>query len=188
MPVPTVLENRQKRSFLRIAPPREFFPGSALWYDDSMPTSTQIDEISSWPRPKLLYIPDRMEQFHLLDLSAGGARISIPSQIARNLNLNFNAADRLILMLDLFAPEQNKRLRYWVQCRVQNVWREHATNNVHMGLQFVVWARPKENVEYGESVGGIEWLRLSSASEVEPIGNWIMRRHLELFREHPMEF
>jgi hypothetical protein len=31
----------------------------------------------------------------------------------------------------------------------------------------------------------MEWLRLPSSNEVEPIGNWIMRRHLEIFRDLP---
>lgn len=185
--LPKTLENRQKRSFLRIAPPREFFTGAALWYAETMPQPTGMNDISSWPRPKLLYIPDRMEQFTVLDLSAGGARLSIPSDVVRAFQLQFNSAEQLLLMTDLFDPEQNKRLRYWMQCRIQNVWIEHASRDVHVGLQFLAWARPRESAEHGQQALGIEWLRLSSSCEVEPVGNWIMRRHLELFRETPTE-
>ena len=186
LPMPTSLENRQKRSFLRMVPPPEFLMGAALWNGDAMPPPEKLNDVTLWPRPRLLLIPERMEQFTILDLSAGGIRLSVPNKIIRGMQLHFASAEQLILMLDLFDPEQSKRLRFWVQCRVQNVWVEHDTRHVLMGLQFQSWARPRDGVEFGS--GGVEWLRLSSAQEVEPIGNWIMRRHLELFRDIPEDF
>ena len=187
LPMPEKLENRQKRSFLRIRPPREFFPGAAIWYGETMPPPEKISDISIWQKPRLLYIPDRMEQFQVMDLSAGGARLSVPGQVVRTLRLQFNSTEHLVLMLDLFDPEQSKRLRYWMECRIQNVWVENTTRDVHLGLQFLAWARPKDGPHPGGQTPGIEWLKLSSSSEVEPVGNWIMRRHLELFRENPFE-
>lgn len=189
LPLPGALENRQKRSFLRITPPKEFLLGSAMWHGETMPQDNALIEITSWPRPQLLFIPERVEQFHLLDISAGGARISIPNTVLRSLDLQFAASEHLLLMLDLLDPKQNKRLRFWMQCRVQNAWMEHATRNLHMGVQFLSWARPKETPDHtGDgNAAGIEWLRLSSSHEVELLGNWIMRRHLELFRENPFE-
>lgn len=188
LPMPTSLENRQKRSFLRITPPREFFPGAAVWYGEHFPKVENMSNIARWPRPRLLFIPERMEQFRVLDLSAGGARICVPGQVVKTFTLQFNTAEHLILMLDLFDPEQNKRLRYWTECRVQNVWVEHTTRDVHLGMQFLSWARPRDATAPGEQPTGIEWLKLSSANEVEPVGNWIMRRHLEMFRENPLEY
>ena len=189
LPLPSALENRQKRSFLRMAPPPEFLMGAALWHGDNLPTPENLNDVNLWPRPRprLLHIPERMTQFRILDLSTGGVRVSVPSKTVRALQLHFTSADQFILMLDLFDPETNKRLRFWMQCRAQNVWLEHGSRDVHMGLQFQAWARPKEAAEQAKP-GGVEWLRLSSAREVEPIGNWIMRRHLELFRDVPEDF
>jgi hypothetical protein len=186
VPLPTALENRQKRSFLRMPPPQEFLMGAALWHGDCLPPPQFFGDVTLWPRPKLLLIPERMAQFGILDLSAGGMRLGVPSKIVRSMQLQFNSADQFIIMLDLFDPENSKRLRFWMQCRAQNVWVEHGTHDVHMGLQFQSWARPKE-ADSLESSGGVEWLRLSSTQEVEPIGNWIMRRHLEMFRENPAD-
>ena len=183
---PETLENRQKRSFLRITPSPEFFLGSALWYAETMPQPAVMADISTWPRPKLLYIPNRMEQFKILDISAGGARLSVPRATVRAYQLQFNSAEQLLLMLDLLDPDQTKRLRYWMLCRIQNVWIEHASRDVHIGMQFLSWGRPKESAVPRQKSLGVEWLRLSSSNEVEPVGNWIMRRHLELFRESPM--
>jgi hypothetical protein len=106
--------------------------------------------------------------------------------MVRSYQLQFNSAEQLLLMLDLLDPDQTKRLRYWMLCRIQNVWIEHASRDVHIGMQFLSWARPKESSVPRQKTLGVEWLRLSSSNEVEPVGNWIMRRHLELFRENPM--
>jgi hypothetical protein len=189
LPIPPSMENRQKRSFLRITPPVEFLFGSAIWCEEAMPPSEQLHDISTWPKPKLLCLPNRLEQFHILDISAGGMRLSIPNTMMHSLKLYFATTERLLLMLDLFDPEQNKRLRFWMQCRVQSAWVEHSTRNMHMGLQFLSWGRPKDVATHlpEANAANIEWLRLSSANEVETLGNWIMRRHLELFREAPSE-
>lgn len=187
LPIPDALENRQKRSFLRLPPPREFFPGAAIWCGDQLPKPDDMADIAKWPRPRLLYIANRMEQFKILDLSAGGVRCCVPGHVAKTLQLHFTTAEHLILMLDLFDPEQNKKLRFWAECRVQNIWIEYATRDVHLGLQFCCWARSRIASTPGGHDSGMDWLKLSSSNEVEPIGNWIMRRHLEMFRENPVD-
>lgn len=189
LPIPTALENRQKRSFLRIMPPKEFLLGSAIWCGETLPPDESLNEIAMWPRPKLLLIPGRAEQYQLLDISAGGARVIIPNTVLRMLGLQFAASERLLLILDLFAPEESRRLRFWMQCRVRNAWIEHGTRNMHIGMQFLAWARPREmtDISSGDNAAGIEWLRLSSSNEVEALGNWIMRRHLQVFRGNNFE-
>lgn len=187
LPVPPVLENRQKRAFLRIKPPHDFILGSALWCNDSMPKPDNLHELDQWPPPKLLHLPDRAQQFKLLDISAGGCRVEISNKIIRTYQLHFTSIEYLIIMLDLFDPEQNKRLRLWMLCRIQNLWREHVSRDIQMGMQFIAWARPKDTGDFGGETGSVEWLRISSSNEVDPLGNWIMRRHLELFREAPVD-
>jgi hypothetical protein len=187
LPLPERLDNRQKRSFLRINPPHEFILGSALWCGDHMPRPETFQDFFAWPRPKLLHIPHRVQQLQLLDISAGGARIGIEHKVLRRYKLKFNTLEQVILMLDLFDSDQGKRLRLWTLCRVQNQWREHSTRDVQLGLQFLAWGRPQSPNAEAENSGGVEWLRLSSANEIEGLGNWIMRRHLELFRDTPAE-
>ncbi len=77
-----------------------------------------------------------------------------------------------------------KLLRLWMHCRIQSVWFEHPSRDLYMGMQYMSWARPREGHTYPGTYS-LEWLRLSRRHEIEPIGNWIMRRHLELFREAP---
>lgn len=188
LPMPTRIENRQKRSFLRITPPHEFFPGAAIWYGAHFPKDENLASLAAWPRPALLFSPERMEQFSLIDLSAGGARICVPRPVIKLLQLQFHVSEHLILMLDLLDPEQNKRLRYWMECRIQNVWVEYVSRDVHLGVQFLSWARPCDIPAPGKQPSDdIRWLKLTSSSDVEPVGNWVMRRHLGMFRPHQQD-
>ncbi|MDR2123835.1 MAG: hypothetical protein LBP38_02485 [Desulfovibrio sp.] len=185
LPLPKSLENKQKRAFLRIAPPPSCLLGSAIWHSTSMPTADRLHDISLWPTPSLLYIPGITEQFVIVDLSAGGARLGLSSSIMHELRLQFNAIEQLILMVDLLDPESGKRLRLWLHSRIQSVWVDHASRMTNLGLQCLSWARPREQAIPGEP-GSLEWLRVSLASDIEPLGKWIMRRHIELFRDHPI--
>ncbi len=183
--MPKMLENRQKRAFLRLPPPPEFLLGAALWHDWSMPGDDVMHDLSLWSRPLLLVYPGRMEQFRILDLSAGGMRICIPHDVARALQLQFSAVEHIIVLVELFDPENGKRLRWWLRCRIQSVWVDLPRRDIHLGVQFQAWAKPRENRTDEARGGELEWLRLSDAGEVESIGNWIMRRHLEMFRDLP---
>ncbi|MDR1946505.1 MAG: hypothetical protein LBQ51_04990 [Desulfovibrio sp.] len=185
LPFPRSLENKQKRAFLRITPPPSYLLGSALWHNESMPMPDRLHDISLWPPPCLIYLAGIAEQFKVVDLSAGGARLGVSSSVMSERRMQFNAIEQIIFMIDLLDPENDKRLRFWLHCRIQSVWVDHATRMTNLGLQCLAWARPREQAIPGEP-GSIEWLRSSLSSEVEPLGKWIMRRHIELFREHPI--
>jgi len=184
VPVPEVIESRQQRSFLRIEPPSDYLFGAALWYDESMPEPDAIGDLSQWSCPVLLYLPPHTTQFKISDMSAGGLRLRISHHVVKKLNLKLSTVDRFILMLDLFDPRDSTRIRYWVQCRTQRIMVEPPDYDVHLGAQFLAWGRPRMP-EQRDMPGAIEWFRLSLSNEIEPIGNWIMHRHLAMFREEP---
>ena len=182
---PQYMDNRQKRAFLRITPPGEYLLGAALWPEASMPEPEKLGDLALWPRPKLMILPGTTEQFSIMDISAGGVRLRIPSEVIKEHDLEFATVSQVMLMLDLQDAQLGKHLRFWLLCRIQSVWQEGSSKNIQIGLQFLSWARPRIAAEQTAQGSGLEWLRLSAANEVEPLGNWIMRRHLELFREVP---
>ena len=182
--IPNRLESRQKRSYLRIAPPDEFLLGAAIWCGEGLPDDDIRTKLQLWNKPTLAFLPSHSSQFSVTDISAGGARIHITRQFLTEEIKHISISDRLIFMIDLWDPTKAQRQRYWMLCRVQNPALDFSTKNMDVGLQFLAWARPKDGVEHGSE---LEWLRLSLSGEVEPLGNWIMRRHLELFRESEQE-
>ncbi len=177
--LPEKLENRQKRAFLRISPPEEYVLGAALWHQSNRPDGQSMLDIIKWPAPSLTFLPDTVMQFILGDISAGGIRISIPKQELIKAGLEFSVSDRIILLLDLLDPDERRRSRFWLNCRVQNLAVAFESQSLDLGLQFLEWARVKD----GASTE-VEWFKLGANNEVDPLGNWIIRRHLETFREH----
>ncbi len=176
--IPAKIESRQKRSYLRIAPPEEYLLGAAFWRGDDMPGDDAQEDLQRWPKPSLVYYPNISRQFLVTDISAGGIKLHIPREHLATEIEHIRINDRIMVMVDLWDPDQSARLRFWMISRVKVPILDFETRGMNLGLQFLAWARPKEKTKGSQ----IEWLRLSGNGEIEPLGNWIMRRHLELFR------
>ncbi|MDR2893639.1 MAG: hypothetical protein LBV80_11280 [Deltaproteobacteria bacterium] len=178
--LPDKLQNRQKRAFLRIKPPEEYLLGAALWHGRRLPEEDKLDDVRLWTKPNLMLLPGKQSDFEITDLSAGGMRLTIHRQSHTEGKMSFNVAEQVIVLLDVQDPDNEQRLRFWLMCRVQNLALEYNQRTLEMGMQFQAWATPKA----GDG-SNIEWLRLTRDNEVAPLGNWIVRRHLELYRSMP---
>ena len=181
LPLPACIEQRQQRSFLRIEPPADFVYGGAMWYGETLPDPRQMSDVSQWAPPSIFLLPAYAVQFHISDLSAGGLRLRIPNSVVQHLHLPISNVERFIVMLDLLDAEEMKISRFWLQCRSQRITMEPPDQDVLVGAKFMAWAKPRDPFDPG-APGALEWFRLSPSNEVEPVGNWIMRRHLALFR------
>ncbi len=177
----TKLENRQKRSFLRIMPSRDMLLGSGLWYNNQ-PEGEILNDVSLWPKPDLVNLPYRLNQFTIQDISAGGMRIKIERAEIAGWERTFAQGEHLYAILTLRDPEETKPLRFCLRCRVQNITMDYVTQAFILGLQFIAWADVKEG-----TATTLEWLSLSKNFEIGRIANWVIKRHLEMFRETPDE-
>ena len=178
--LPERMENRQKRAFLRITPPKEYMLGAALWVGRHMPALEDLPHMERWTKPALVVLPGKgKEQFEISDISAGGARLTIPRKEMLLAGLELGVAENLVLIVDLLNPDDRSRMRFWLHSRVQNFAAQYDTHNIEAGLQFLAWAAPKDDKTE------LQWFKLNRSLEVDLLGNWIIRRHLELFRDNP---
>lgn len=177
--LPERMENRQKRAFLRIIPPQEYMLGAAIWIGSQMPRLEDLPRMQKWPKPALVMLPDKKEQFSISDISAGGSRLLIPRKEMLKAGLELGVAEQVVLIIDLLNPDDRSRMRFWLHCRVQNFAAQYDTHNIEAGLQFLAWASPREDQTE------LEWFKLGRSLEVDHLSNWIIRRHLELFRDNP---
>lgn len=175
---PDRLETRQKRSYLRIAPPEEYMLGAALWRSADTPPNDIRGDLAQWPKPSRIFLPGTREDFTVRDISSGGLRLHLPRHILAEEMEFIHISAQFLLMLDLWDPDKAQRLRFWMLCRMQSPVLDFETKGMDLGAQFLAWAKPAE-----PGGSSLLWLKLASSGEVEPIGNWIMRRHLEFFRE-----
>ncbi len=180
--LPELIERRQKRGYLRVAPPREYVLGIAVWTDPTDETGHIPKDIREWGKPVMAYIPSKLSQVSLGNISAGGVRLTVPLRTYKSAGLEFNLANRFAVLLELREiGETEQRLRFWTLCRVQNYYTDFTTQDVEIGLQFIFQAKPQE-----AEPTILYWTQLPEGGEIEAIGNWSMRCHLEAFREHEL--
>ncbi|MEZ0575876.1 hypothetical protein [Halodesulfovibrio aestuarii] len=175
---PVKLEQRQKRASLRISPPQQYIMGLAAWIaPDGISTKGTLD-IRQWGRPVLTYLPEKSSQIILDNISAGGTKVRIPRAEMRKCDLDFKIGDKLFLLIDLWDPDTGQRVRYWLLCRVQNPFIDFVTHDAELGLQFLFTAQPDK-----KNTAELRWIEEPIGTGLDSIGNWVMRRHLELYRE-----
>ncbi len=117
----------------------------------------------------------------LLNLSGGGLRLLLPRATARaaaTRGMNLDIGGRFAALLELYDPQHDRSLGLWLQCRVQNRFVAFETRDVELGAQVLAWGQARDNAPHMA-----DWKPLSDEGEVEPLGNWVIRRHLELYRE-----
>jgi hypothetical protein len=180
--VPEKLEMKQKRAALRVDPPEQYIMGIALWPEKLLADAKHDMNFKNWGKPVLSFIPGKRAQVRLVNISAGGVKLHIKRHDAKECGLSFNIGDRIFILLDLWEPETGTRTRYWLLCRLQMPYVDFETRDVDLGLQFIQRAEAVENAH-----GELYWLPPLRGNEVDEIGNWAMRRHLELYREKGLE-
>lgn len=176
--LPNKLEQRQKRSSLRISPPQQYVMGIAVWtVPDGLSPKGRLD-IRQWGRPLLTHLPEKSFQITLDNISAGGVKVRIPRNEVRDSKLEYKIGDKLFMLLDLWDPDTGQRVRYWILCRVQNPFVDFISQDSELGLQFLCTAHADRNAP-----GELAWGTITTIDGIDSIGNWVMRRHLELYRE-----
>jgi hypothetical protein len=177
--LPHSMRKRQKRSFARFEPPGEYLLGAALWGGKAMPAADRRGRPHAWPRPALVILPEKAEQFHLNDLSAGGCKLLLPKAGVSGA-WRPEAGGEAVLFLDLLDPDMRDNLRFWLHCRVRSATEQ--VEGLEAGLQFIFWGkgedaypasgRPEEH--------GLLWLELKPDADVPGLAGWIARRQIEL--------
>ena len=182
--LPTLIDRRQKRGYLRVNPPKEYVQGIAVWNDPTDETGHIPKDVREWGKPLMAYIPSKLSQVQLNNISAGGMRLTVPLQSYKDMGLEFNLSNRFAVLLELKeVGETDQRLRFWTLCRIQNYYTDFTTQGVEIGLQFMFHAKPQE----AEQPTFLYWTQLPEGGEIEAIGNWSMLYHLEAFREQELK-
>lgn len=178
LPVPDHVELSQKRLSLRIEPPLQYTLGLALWPDPLSRDGKRLTHIKDWGRPPLLASRDMTDRpVRIMNISSGGMRLELPHETVKQSGLKFEIGERYVVMAQLFDPEASKKVTLWSMVRVQNRYEEFDTKRLEAGVQFVERGRLLK-----EGGGEIVW-RTVDENGIPAVGNWVARRHLQLYRE-----
>lgn len=174
--LPTLLKLQQKRVHLRMEPPLQCLLGLAVWPESLDEKGRRECVIRRWGKPILVYHERETSQVHVVNVSAGGMRMDVPHAQLRALGRDFEVGERLVVLLKLLDPEKKTRQRLWCLSRVQNRFDDHQARTLELGLRFLAQGSPS-----GEEEPAVVWRKVG-ADGIDALGNWIQRRHLELYR------
>jgi hypothetical protein len=175
---PERLELHQKRSFLRLDPPPSYILGMALWPGKNVPGGDGEKNVKQWGKPVLAYIPKHQANPVKVDnLSGGGVRLDFHREAVKKAGEQFSMGNRFYMLLDVYEPEQKSKQRFFLQLRIQNVFEDFQTKNLAVGFKFTAWGKPAP-----DDPRTVQW-RMVDEFGVDPIANWVMKRHLEMYRE-----
>jgi hypothetical protein len=173
-PLPRDMYAGQKRSSLRLAPPRELILDCKTWPD----TCAQIPA-TEFPHPGLHFgRTGYSSASHLADISATGMRI-----MASRKQLSFSAlpvtpGKHWVIRLRVKGRRGNRT--WWLLGRILKV-KENAQGRVEIVFRFA---------RYGAALDvhqRIEWRPLPNEEGVQEIAKWVFRRNTELVRESRAE-
>ncbi len=175
---PNELELGSMRSYLRVEPPYEYILGLSLWPETFHKDGSEEASPQKWGQPLLGLDESRSISPHLDNISAKGMRLIVPRIALKDAHLSFKTSQRLLFLLELHNPATERKLRFWLRCRVENVFEDVKATEV--GLQFLQAGefRSKDDPD-------LTWKDVGDDG-IESLGNWIMARHLELFRKTGM--
>ena len=169
----------QKRNALRIKSSGRLIMGLYLWPVRNGNAMSFEPSAQAWGKPVLRYISEGAAQFSLEDISANGAKLSILREYSRLENLALGKARYFAMLLDLWDPSRQSSLKIWVVCRVQSSIPDMDSGGLKIGAQFVAWGQTAH-----DNPDLIKWERLLESDEIAPLGDWVIQRYLEEFRDH----
>lgn len=183
--LPDRLELYMQRHHLRIDPPTDTVLGLALWPVFEERRQEMEENFKAWGKPRLYLAPGKAASIGMENLSAGGVRVRLEAQAAKEAIPargprapgEVHIRDEFFCLMNLFDPEEDEKLTYWLRCRVQNLYEDYATKDLELGMRFMARAEVLD-----KATGELVWMPVAEGG-MESLAQWVMRRHLTMFRE-----
>ena len=172
MGAPVRLSVSQKREHLRLTPPSKFMGRVVLW-SDSLGSRTAFEAAAKGDRVRF----PRSPKVKLIDLSAGGMALEAVYENRRQRKEESPAVgDDCYLMFEVVKPGGLGVRPFFVSARPRQRLELGLTAQLRLKFTHHVYPDPKKP-------DFLHWERLGSDGLVE-LDDWIVARHLELFRKH----
>ena len=172
---PDKLEIGQRRSSIRIEVNPRLILGFSLWNEDRFIRATANGTQRKLHKPKASIKDLESGRIKIMDISAGGMKLKILPDAVKDLGLNWEKRDTIILWLVLSHPEKNDREQSWLKARVCYKYEDFVSKEFDLGLEFINFGQITSDKK-------MKWLRVKD-NNIEPIGDWTYKRYLEHYRQ-----
>ena len=173
--LPEYIYPMQKRHYVRVTPFPSNILGMGLWgLDPALPLPLDSTSLGC---AALSYRAGKLTQFTLLNLSAGGLRLSVPRALLQQFSTDLNLHSQLLCLLLLRAHDSEQPMPFWLACTIVSIGEEQEdSSSIILALQFKAWALS----ETGSS--SIFWFPAGKSGEVSPLASWVLRHQLDQSR------
>jgi hypothetical protein len=167
--IPEFVGQDQRRKSLRIAPDMTNFEVLNVWPFDS---SGSFDPAS----PKLALADFKIAKARLVNMSAGGMKLTVKNAMLHEVDPSFAKGTRLLMHVKVSAAPGSAMDECWLIAKASNVYEDFVTKDVHIGLEFIGQGRTDEESQK------VVWKKVVD-NVIEDIAAWTHHWHLELYRE-----
>ncbi len=169
----------QKRRHLRLEPPNKWILGLALWPTDFLEKNGDREQIDKWGDPfiRMKKGEEKQPVLSLVDISAGGFRLRVSKEFSSLLQRLQRESPSVIVYIALGNGNGDTR-RFLLLGRIKYSYIEHDQNFFYLSMEFVKYGRLRE-----KGSREVIWEDINPAQGVEELGNWVFKRHLQLYRE-----
>ncbi|MFW6179045.1 MAG: hypothetical protein ACOC43_11860 [Desulfohalobiaceae bacterium] len=177
---PRYLEQKQRRGHFRLEPATASISKIKIWcraYDSQGFLPKDLSQLG----PAQLEYPDpeaeAQQQIKLMNISASGLKLFIPRNLRKQIGLDPEQVQDLLLYLQLRDPDLDSESCFNLLCRKRNYFLDPASKDLELGLQIMLQGKDKEQQP------GLTWSRVDPGEGLPELGNWVFKQHLKLFRE-----
>ena len=167
---PAEIIPNQKRSFVRLSPPKKVTFGVGIW--PLQLSQERPSDPASLGAAQISYRQDRLEQLALLNVSAAGLGLKLQRPQENRPSIDPRPGDRLLCLLILRSQVGEQTLPFWLDCTVMNRGEKEGARHIVVGLRFDAWAVPHQ----GRAL--VNWFTAGEGGAVGPLAAWILRQQL----------
>lgn len=168
---PSVLEMGQKRRHFRLELPSADLLDLRLWLPDP-PELPFMADPQAWPEPLLTF-----PHIGIIDISAGGVRLSVDTQRLPRPQADGRRVSLDTVRLCITLRGETAPMTFFFQARLRNQFKDYATSRLLYGYAF-------EHAAIRSGNALLSWSPVDPEQGVKELGDWIFRRHMELYRQH----
>ncbi|MFW6414976.1 MAG: PilZ domain-containing protein [Thermodesulfobacteriota bacterium] len=178
--IPTILQQKQKRSHLRYEPASDQIEEFIVWNAKDTSTPEPLYKID-YLNNNYIRIEQNKSELHcpiLLNISGGGLMFSIPKQFIRDHGFEQEKTKHLYIYLHLPDPYENTSTSIYLFARIKNTIPDISGKRLQFGVQYLYMG----TYTYDDPTL-LQWEEVDPAAGVEAISNWVFKQHLKLYRE-----
>jgi hypothetical protein len=165
----------------RLVPEISTIPEVKIWFAQHESRAADHAEPAKWGPPMahhhLLTQKNTEPSLTIMDLSAGGCRLSIKDNPQINTYLHENSSPDVFLFFRLLDRESGN-LEVYLLGRIRVIVCDPMSKTRSLGIEFTMNGHMED-----ETAQWITWTPLDRDEGHPKIGNWVFKRHLELFRQ-----